>query len=101
MKGQVMMGRNEICVPDSALRQAGEDGGDIAPEVGDEVEVTVRGPVTRREGGNTYFTPATANGEPIQPGPDSDGDETDLDRRGAALDREMAGYADAGSEAAL
>lgn len=90
------MAMKELCVPESALAQSGEDGGAVAPDVGDEVEVSVRGTVTRKEGGNVYFTPATANGEPISDqGGSAEPDEDD------AMDREMARYDSSESEGML
>ena len=49
------------CVPAAALAIDG-----AAPEVGDEVEYTVKGRVARIEGGETYVMPETINGQPAQ-----------------------------------
>lgn len=98
------MGQNEICVPSSALEMPGEEvGGDgggggagVSPAVGDEVEFSVKGKVSRIEGGNSYVTPSEANGQPIagagakasDPGePDSD-DSMDAAVAGARAGRD-------------
>jgi hypothetical protein len=47
------------CVPAAALAIDG-----AAPEVGDEVEYTVKGRVARIEGGEAYITPEMVNGQP-------------------------------------
>lgn len=59
-------GKNEICVPSGALAIPGEGGNATAPEVGDTVEFTVSGKVSRTEGGELYVTPDTINGEPVE-----------------------------------
>lgn len=58
-------GASEICVPAGALEVGDTEQDKTAPEVGDDVEVKLGGKVTRVEGGNIYFKPTTANGEPI------------------------------------
>lgn len=62
------MNNSELCIPAGALSEAGEMGGAMMPAVGDEVEVTVTGRVTRTENGETYIQPLTANGQPIEAG---------------------------------
>jgi len=61
-KGSMM---GEICVPTSALEVGDTEHDKTAPEVGDSVEVSLGGKVSRVEGGNVYFTAKTANGEPL------------------------------------
>lgn len=81
------MNSNEICVPSSAVGEHEEGAGDaVLPAVGDEVSVTVTGKVSRVEGGNVYFTPDTANGEPIKPagGPMDGAEDTE-----ASMDKMM------------
>lgn len=51
---------NEQCVPLAALSLEG-----TAPAVGDAVEFTVAGKVTRIEGGHAYIAVETLNGEPL------------------------------------
>ena len=83
------MQNSELCVSAKTLQIDG-----ASPAVGDEVEVTIKGKVTRAEGGNVYLQPETANGQPMQPG--------DADDKGGAEEgepseeqlREMAGRAD-------
>jgi hypothetical protein len=60
------MNNNELCVPASAVAGYEDDSDQsVEPAVGDSVEVTVAGKVSRVENGQVYFTPETANGEPI------------------------------------
>lgn len=90
------MNSGELCVPASALAEAGEAGGaGIAPDVGDSVEVTVSGRVTRTEGGQLYIQPETANGQPVSVGPKVAGEGDDYDMAGeeAALRAMPAGAA--------
>lgn len=83
-----------MCVPASALAVSGGEmeGGAaaVSPGVGDEVEFTVRGAVTRSEGGNVYVKAAAINGEPLADG----GMDED-----AAMDAEMEGYQNKGGGA--
>jgi len=51
---------NEISVPAEALAIDG-----VGPEVGDEVEVGLRGRVSGVQGAAVTFTPTQANGVPI------------------------------------
>lgn len=81
-----MMSNNQVCVPSSAVEAGDEDTGDqVAPSIGDEVEVTLKGKVSRVEGGNVYFTPTEANGQPLgghesEPmGEDSGDDDASMD----------------------
>ncbi len=55
----------DMCVPMKAV--AAEDGGEnaVAPEVGDEVNMAVKGTVTRVEGDNIYIRPTEVNGEKV------------------------------------
>lgn len=78
--------KTEICVPAAALADAGESGEGVAPAVGDSVDFTGRGTVTRAEGGNLYVQLAEVNGQPV--GGDMAG-EPDSDD---AMDKEMEGY---------
>ncbi len=81
------MNANEICVPEGALATDGETGGSIAPGVGDEVDFTGRGKVTRAENGQVYIAATEINGAPIAGAPageaPADGGEE------AALDDEV------------
>jgi len=64
MKGSKTMNLNDISIPTAALAIDG-----VTPEVGDEVEVTVRGRVSEAAGGNTFITPTEANGVPFPVAP--------------------------------
>lgn len=55
----------EVCVPLSAVAVNEDENASTPPDVGDEITVTLGGKVTRVEGDMVYFSPATANGEPI------------------------------------
>jgi hypothetical protein len=58
------MTSNEICLPTKSLTTNG-----AAPEQGGPIEIqTLKGTVTRIEGGNTYFRPTEINGQPIAAG---------------------------------
>lgn len=61
-------GGMEQCVPLESLGVPGE--GEIMenPEVGDRVDYTVEGKVTRIEGGKAYVLPEAVNGKPIESG---------------------------------
>jgi hypothetical protein len=63
------------------LSVAGEGGAGVAPGVGEEVELTsLKGTVTRAEGGNLYIKPTEVNGQPLGDGMSGmDGDEPDSD----------------------
>ena len=77
-----MMSNNQVCVPTRAVEAYdGDNDTGVSPEVGDDVEVTLKGKVSRVEGGNVYFSPTEANGQPIggqhgeeEPPPDEDAD---------------------------
>jgi len=71
----------DVCVPSSAVAIADGDQ-TTEPEVGDQVAVTLEGKVSRVEGGHIYFTPDTANGEPMS-APKSEDQE--LEQEGAEL----------------
>jgi len=77
------MNANEICVPEGALATDAEGGGNIAPGVGDEVDFTGRGKVTRAENGQVYIAATEINGAPVAGGPageaPGDGEEAALD----------------------
>lgn len=58
---------SEICVPlDSLTMGSGEDSSStVAPEVGDPVDFSATGTVSRVEGGNAYLTLESVNGKPL------------------------------------
>lgn len=60
------MTMTEICVPSTSL-EVGDDSEMAAPEVGQSVDFTGSGKVTRVEGGNIYLELVTVNGEPLGP----------------------------------
>lgn len=64
--GEAMKGAgSEVCVPLESVIQQDEASNGVAPEIGDTVKVQLSGKVTRVEGENVYFTPDSANGEPM------------------------------------
>lgn len=63
--------KNEVTVNASALTE-----GDAIPEVGDEVELTVKGLVSRISGDTICVTPTETNGEPSPPVPVDDNIDT-------------------------
>jgi len=79
--------KNEICVGAEALNLAGETGGAVGPAVGDEVEFSGKGTVTRSEGGEVYFTASEINGQPVMGA--EEGNETSAED--VALDAEVQG----------
>lgn len=79
--------KNEICVSSEALSVNAEAGGAVAPAIGDEVEFTGKGRVTRTEGGEVYFSVSEVNGQPVMGKEESD--ETGAED--AALDEEVRG----------
>lgn len=52
---------SELCAKTASVEVDGAQ-----PKVGDEIEVTVKGKVTRTDNEDTYFTPTEVNGEPVQ-----------------------------------
>jgi hypothetical protein len=73
----------EQAVPTASLAIDGAE-----PQPGDEVEFTVRGKVTRSEGGKTFLTPTAINGEPL---PEMPAEMTDESVRDAAEDADESG----------
>lgn len=71
--------KSEICMPAGALAKSGGESEPTTPQVGDQVECTVGGTISRVEGDNVYLTPETVNGEPVMDGGaesgEPDGDE--------------------------
>ncbi len=55
---------NEVCLPASSL-VAGDNEGMETPAVGDPVDFTATGTVSRLEGDNAYITLESVNGDPI------------------------------------
>lgn len=60
-----MKNQSEICLPLKALGLPSEGGGDVAPAVGDEVDISGTARVTRIDGENAYLSPSTINGESV------------------------------------
>lgn len=56
----------EDCVSLSALAMPGDDEQMAAPELGDKVQYTVEGTISRIEGDNAYITREAVNGEPVK-----------------------------------
>ncbi len=80
---KTIMKNSELCLPVSALSQPDEGGAAVAPGVGDEVEVSVTGRVTRSEGGDIYMMPVAVNGQPLPQG--GEGGDPSLEEEGEAL----------------
>jgi hypothetical protein len=76
------MKNSELCLPEGALAEAGEGGESIAPAVGDTVEFTLTGRVTRLENGEVYVKPETANGQPLE---DEYSEEKDMEAEEESL----------------
>lgn len=55
---------SEICIPLDSLAE-GDGESAVPPAVGDPVEFSATGTVTRVDGGNAYITPESVNGQPI------------------------------------
>lgn len=79
---------NEVCIPTSALAVAG-----TPPAAGDDVEVTLKGKVTRTDGDNTCFTPTEANGQPIDAEDAEDGGD-DEEAEGEPTEQSLRDAAD-------
>lgn len=83
-------------MPETALQTDAETGGAVAPGVGDQVELTIGGTVSRSEGGHVYITPTSANGQPIAAkGGGEEGEDAAIEEeirygRQAATDSSMA-----------
>jgi hypothetical protein len=63
----------EQCVPLDALAQPDDEEQLNPPAVGDAVEFTVTGKVSRIEGSMAYVTPETVNGKDVKPSATSQG----------------------------
>lgn len=64
--GMAMPSANEQRVPVAALQQPDDQEALVTPEVGDMVNYTVEGRVSRIEGETAFVTVESANGKPIQ-----------------------------------
>jgi len=62
------------------------------PEVGDEVDVQVKGTVARIEGDTVCITPTEVNGQPAQPVPGGDDSASERDSLRSKLDDSDEGY---------
>lgn len=63
-------------IPIEALQQPDEGDQLTAPEVGDEVDFTVSGKVTRIEGAFAYVLPSTVNGQEVKGDAPAEGGDT-------------------------
>jgi hypothetical protein len=83
-----MAGGNEDCVSLEALAMP-DDGEQMqTPAIGDLVNYTTEGKITRIEGGKAYVARSSVNGQPVEPDADdmggqSDGDADNLDKLSA------------------
>lgn len=64
-------------MPAGALAKSGGETEPAMPRVGDRVECTVGGTISRVEGDNVYLAPETVNGEPVSEGSGEAGDKSD------------------------
>ena len=92
------MQSNELCVPAGALSAADENGESMAPGIGDEVELTVTGRVTRTEGGEVYVQPLSVNGQPVE---DAGGEGAESEDDAAIEDEIRSGNIKGGSMALM
>jgi hypothetical protein len=85
----------EVCVP---VENITEDG--VPPQEGDDVELSVKGTVSKVEGDLAWITPSEVNGQPVEAGEGSpkeeanegnEPDEQGLESAMQARDKEM-GY---------
>jgi hypothetical protein len=65
--------KNDTCIPAKTVAIDG-----TSPAVGDEVEVSLKGKVTRVDGEQLYFQPESANGEPIAMSGDDEAAEGEM-----------------------
>lgn len=73
---------SEDCVSLDALSMPDEQEQMETPEVGDKVQYSVEGEITRIEGNNAYVKKAAVNGQPVEhsePDADEAGGESDND----------------------
>lgn len=75
----------ETCLPGELLAVDG-----VSPAEGDDVEFSVKGTVTRTEGGNVYVQPTAINGLPIPAGAAPAAEPSEDDMRSMA--EEADGY---------
>jgi hypothetical protein len=66
----------------------GEDKTSVAPEVGDSVDGTFTGTVTRIEGDNAYITVETVNDQPLPDSAEPEPDEAAMRGMAATADAE-------------
>lgn len=82
---------SEVCVPLSALAAEGaDDSQTVSPAVGEPVEFTAAGKVSRVDGENAYVTLESVNGAPLaaKSMPKAGPDENDMRAMAAAADEE-------------
>jgi hypothetical protein len=82
---------SKIYVNLDSLSASGGDGGSVAPEIGDEVEFTVKGNVASVEGSVACVTPTEVNGEPAPSSPNDKSDTDDLESEGNRLRDKLEG----------
>ena len=78
----------ELCVPSTAL-EMGEGADKAAPEVGDSVDFSATGRVSRVEGGHIYVDVSTVNDQPIAPMKKPEGEEEPDGDEVAQLDADV------------
>lgn len=59
------MKQSEFSLPVAALALPGEQGNNVTPAAGDEVDITGTATVSRIEGDTAFLTPTTINGEKV------------------------------------
>lgn len=87
---------NEDCVSLSSLAMPDPENGDqmATPSVGDRVNYTVEGTVSRIEGENAYVKRETVNGQPVAEEGQGAGDESQGDEGDAQERDQLGGMAD-------
>ena len=78
----------EVCVPLSALSIADEGQQEVAPEPGDDVNISLGGKVARVENGHAYVTVKSLNGEEVG-GQEAPDEEQSMAAEGADLRKLM------------
>lgn len=86
-------GMSEVCVPLASLAEEGADEKSANPAVGDPVDFSATGTVSRIEGGNAYVTLESVNGEPLPENQEpSEPDEASILAMAAAADDQPSTY---------
>lgn len=74
-----------LTVP-TGLLSTGDQGSEVAPQVGDTVTLEVEATVASADGGNSILNITTVNGQPLPPTAPSDDGEAEARQMGSAAD---------------